>query len=297
MKNARNANAAPLSKNAADSQELTRLFAQSNVEADFAKSYIEQIELAKDAKLFGYFPQTHIDSRDRIFQPVGPVIPGQVLSVGRNLNADAFVAALHSDLAAASISGYTLRLRRDDVVTHTMYWNWARRPQDPAELGWKPDIKMHVASVSKLVTSIAVIKLLRDKGLSYDTPVSPYMPAYLAVGQNLAGLTFRHLLSHRSGWRQAGDVGVNDGYDYANFKTLYANGVNAVDIGQYRYHNGNFIALRVAMSVLSGSRSRDDTPGSADIFWDTASASDYVRYVRQNVFLPAFTQAALKPCQ
>ena len=270
---------------------------QSNVEATFAKNYIEGIELAKTAKSFGYFPDLSLS--DGVFRPDGPVVP--IPGLSRNLNADAFVAALHTDLANIPIGGYTLRLRRDGVTTHTMYWNWARRPQDPIELGWQPTVKMHVASISKMITAMAVVKLLRQNSLTYDALVSPYLPAYLSVGQNLAGLTFRQLLSHTSGWRQVGDGGVNDGYDYTQFKALYANGVNMADIGQYRYHNGNYIALRVAMSVLTGLRNRNDTLrlhhpfDFTDYLWDTTSAAEYVRYVRENVFIPSFCQAELSP--
>jgi Beta-lactamase len=282
------------------SPELVRMLKESKIEPAFAKQCLEAAEHAKLAPPDGLFPRLPVDSNDDVRTLDRPIVP--CLGDSRNLNADAFVAALHSDLAPLPIGGYTLRLRRDGITTHTMSWNWARRAQNPLKLEWRPTVKMHVASISKMITAMAVVKLLRINGLPYDTLVGPYLPEYLTVGQNLSGLTFRHLLSHTSGWRQVSDEGLNDGYDYAQFKALYSTGVDRADVGQYGYHNGNYIALRVAMSILSGRHSRDDftrnfpaTNAFADLFWDTSSTAEYVRYVRENIFIPSFTQATLTP--
>lgn len=292
--------AAPVSEKLRASKELATVLAAADVEPGFAKLYMTQSKLAKTAKINSYFPKPAESLAkgppwwDR--QPIPVLLPT------RNLDADAFVAGLHADLAAQPICGYTLRVRRDGVTTHTMIWNWARRPQDPVQLGWKPDIKMHVASVSKIVTAMAIVKLLRDKGVSYDALVSPYLPSYLNVGPNLGGLTFRQLLSHRSGFRQpSGGLpntgGPNGGYTYSDFKTLYATGVKATDVNQYDYHNGNFIALRVALSVLTGLVDRNTFSSSvaADESWDSLSTAYYLTYVRQNVLLPSFCQADIVP--
>ena len=292
--------ATPVSEKLRASKDLTAPLAAGNVEPGFAKLYMKQVKLAKTAKFNSYFPKPAESLAERTNWQERRPLPA--LLPTRNLDADAFVAGLHADLAAQPICGYTLRVRRDGVTTHTMIWNWARRPQDPAQLGWKPDIKMHVASVSKLVTAMAMVKLLRDKGVSYDALVSPYLPSYLSVGPNLSGLTFRQLLSHRSGFRQPSrglpnTGGPNGGYDYGQFKTLYATGVKAADVNQYEYHNGNFIALRVALSVLTGLVDRNAFSSSVvpDESWDSLSAGYYLYYARQNVLLPSFCQADIIP--
>jgi Beta-lactamase len=292
--------AAPVSEKLRAQKELRSLLAAADVEPEFTELYLKQVKLVKTSKINSYFPKSaETSARGPVWQEPRPA---PVLLPTRNLDADAFVSGLHNDLVALPICGYTLRVRRDGVTTHTMIWNWARRPQDPAELGWKPDIKMHVASVSKLVTAMAMVKLLRDKGVSYDALVSPYLPSYLSMGPNLGGLTFRQLLSHRSGFRQPSKGlpnkgGPNGGYDYRQFKTLYATGVKAADVGQYEYHNGNFITLRVALSVLTGLVDRNEFSSSVipDESWDVLSTAYYMSYARKNVLLPSFCQADIVP--
>src|ERR1700733_2996826 len=46
--------------------------------------------------------------------------------------------------------------------------NWAKEPQDGAE-AWTPDTRMHVASLSKIVTAIAMTKLLGEAGIPVTT--------------------------------------------------------------------------------------------------------------------------------
>jgi len=52
----------------------------------------------------------------------------------------------------------------------------------------------HIASVSKTITAMAVLKLWQDKKLNIDDEFSKYYPAF-----NYPGVTIRSLLNHRSG--------------------------------------------------------------------------------------------------
>src|SRR5215472_2686399 len=78
----------------------------------------------------------------------------------QHLDVDAFGKALHAALKD-SVVGYVMRLRQHGNTIYTLEWNWAKRPPDGGE-GWTPDIRMHVASCSKLITGIAMTKLLND---------------------------------------------------------------------------------------------------------------------------------------
>ncbi len=53
-----------------------------------------------------------------------------------------------------------------------------------------------VASTSKTVTLVAVLRALRKKGISVDSSVSPYLPADWVRGAGMDTVTFRQLLSH-----------------------------------------------------------------------------------------------------
>ena len=91
-----------------------------------------------------------------------------------------------------------MRLRRDGATFFTLLWEWAKRPVDGSE-GWNPDVRMHIASCSKLITAIAMTRLLNAKSISYDTPIAGFLPKYWAKGPNVNKITFRHLMTHRSG--------------------------------------------------------------------------------------------------
>lgn len=232
-------------------------------------------------------------------------------NVGRKLNVAAFSQALHAALSAAPISGYAMRVFRRDVPVYTLFWNWARRPQDPVELGWSPSVKMHVASVSKLITAMGIVRLLRERGISVDSPVSGYLPDYFVRGANTQNLTFRHLLTHTSGFRRIDSGGYSDGNTFADFRFCFGLGVGASDMNVRHYHNANFIGLRIAMAVLLGSPDRsfriDSTWPSGigrapelnvlftDAYWDSESIDAYAREISSRIFSPAGVSAQLFP--
>ncbi len=115
---------------------------------------------------------------------------------------DGFGRALHAKLKD-SVAGYVLQLRQHGHTIYTLQWHWAKRPWDGGE-GWTPDVRMHIASCSKLITAMAMTKLLNDKHVSYDTPIVGFLPGYWAKGPHVNAVTFRHLMTHTSGLGVAG---------------------------------------------------------------------------------------------
>jgi hypothetical protein len=232
-------------------------------------------------------------------------------NVERSLNVTAFSQALHATLSAVPISGYAMRIFQRDTPAYTLLWNWARRPQDPIELGWGPSVKMHVASVSKLITAMAVVRLLRERGISVDAPISPYLPDYFVRGANTQRLTFRHLLTHTSGFRRIAFGGYNDGNTFADFRFYFGLGINAADMNVDHYHNVNYIGLRIVMAVLLGRPAKDfkidsTWPGwinrapelnvlFTDAAWDSQSIETYASEVSARIFSPAGISAQLFP--
>jgi CubicO group peptidase (beta-lactamase class C family) len=59
-----------------------------------------------------------------------------------------------------------------------------------------PRTSFRLASVTKQFTAMAVMLLVREGRLSYDTPLTDVVPAFPAYG---SGITLRHLLTHTSG--------------------------------------------------------------------------------------------------
>jgi len=57
----------------------------------------------------------------------------------------------------------------------------------------------HTASISKLITAQTVVALAREGMLDLDAPMLTYLPGLRFSQPEAAGITARHLLSHRSG--------------------------------------------------------------------------------------------------
>ena len=108
-----------------------------------------------------------------------------------------------------------------------------------------PNKDMHVASVSKTLTTIVTLRVLQDLGLTPDEKVAPYLPGDWVLGDGVDDLTFRDFMTHESGFAQQG-VG---GSSYSGLQTLIAEDVGATN---WDYSNANFGLMRVAVAGLLG---------------------------------------------
>lgn len=191
-----------------------------------------------------------------------------------------FCAQLHDDLKS-SVAGYIMRMRQNGQQIYDLTWNWADEPQDGSE-GWGPNVRMHVASCSKLVTSIAMTKLFDERSISFDTKIIDYLPTYWSKGAGVDQVSFADLLTQRSGF----NFGNNEtGSDYAFMKQQVASGTTHV--GTYNYQNMNFGLCRILLSTVNGNIPAGISFGPfSDVVWDAVTTECYVAYVTANVFGP-----------
>lgn len=193
------------------------------------------------------------------------------------LDVDAFIAALDRKLGR-STAGYALQLRQNGAPIRTKARHWARRPVDGG-VEWDADQRMHVASISKLITAIALVKLLDDKGIDANAPIAGYLPRHWRTGPGIDTITFAQLLRHETGF----DTGTYYA-DYRFVQRQVAKGVTGV-AGSYTYQNINFALARVLIPIVSG-----DIPPDAklsDAEWDEQTLARYGDYVQRTVFAPA----------
>ena len=196
------------------------------------------------------------------------------------LNTDQLRRDLHG-LLSFCLAGYSMQLRRYGRVVFDDQWNWSKTPVDGA-VGWTADVPMHVASVSKLITAMAMTKLLEDHNISPDARIWPWLPPYWARGPGVNQLTFRQLLTHTSGLVPGPDVAGPS--DFQFMKDQIALGAMP---GTSGYRNMNFGLCRILLSTM-------DAPylftpllaGVMDKYWDLTTISYYGRYVSDNVFAP-----------
>jgi CubicO group peptidase (beta-lactamase class C family) len=219
-----------------------------------------------------------------------PSIPLAFPHAEHHLDVDAFTKAVHAALKD-QVAGYSMRLRQHGHTIETLEWQWAQEPADGSE-GWNPERIMHVASVSKLITAMAMTKLLNEKKIAYDAKIIDYLPTYWAKGPNIDKVTFRQLMTHTSGFH-------TDQTDYESMMGAVAAGVstNSKDadyVGHYHYENMNFGLCRILISVINGNIAKGATfvlppplPDFNNFFWDIVTISGYEQYVQNKIFAPA----------
>ena len=177
----------------------------------------------------------------------------------------------------------------------------ARTSANGWEVPFRPDTKITVASVSKLVTTIAAVRLIDQKAASMpmgiDTKIGPYMPSdWAPKSSHMKNLTFAQLLSQQSGIKDYGNIDM----DYETLKKFFtqsvdatastacqgsdvknpANPVNPSDLGRC-YSNYNFAIMRVLLPKVAGF-AEDPNVSTRP----ATLAGQYVKLIQQHVFDP-----------
>jgi len=122
---------------------------------------------------------------------------------------------------------------------------------------------LHIASVSKTFTAMAVLKLVQDGKLSLDDEFSKYFPAF-----NYPGVTVRTLLNHRSGLPNYTHFLENMGWDKTRMASnedvldfLIANKAAMVDVNapdtRFTYCNTNYTLLALLIEKITGTHYGD----------------------------------------
>lgn len=190
---------------------------------------------------------------------------------------------LLQDALAHTVAGYSIGLTENGSLIGLADQNWAKWPQDGAQ-GWTPDTRMHVASLSKIVTAIAMTRLLPEAGLGPNTLIYDYLPGYWAKAPNIEQVTFDNLLAHTSGLAFNAN---NPPVDFQYMKSQIAAGTT--NRGDYSYQNVNYQLLRVLLATVNGNVPVDlySGPEYTDALWDCATTAAYASYVASYVFAPA----------
>jgi hypothetical protein len=180
-----------------------------------------------------------------------------------NLDIPHFQSALDMALKNNAVIGYVAELRQHGAVLFVNTWQFARRPQELTGAGaWTEEEPMHLASVSKLITAMAMMVLFHkldrdpitrrwDIHPSWNRRISTYLPDYWQKGPNIENITF-----------------------------VIAAGSNG--LGTYNYQNVNYALCRILLPVLNG----DIDQGADSSTWDSKTQTAYATFVQDKVFLP-----------
>jgi CubicO group peptidase (beta-lactamase class C family) len=214
--------------------------------------------------------------------------PKRTLKLKPKLDTDKFVNSLNEYLTTLTV-GHAIQLNQNGTPIYFAGVGWA---QTKTNLGkrWTADTKMHVASVSKLLTAMGLLKALGTHGWDPNTRIARFLPAYWQQGENINQITFAHLLRHRSGFHVPGTK-----TDFLTMKREVDAGV--LKVGEYSgYENMNFGLMRILIPVINGDLDRHQTfsPNGVinDAAWDGMAIGFYRDYMQDNVFEPAGVSGA-----
>ena len=189
--------------------------------------------------------------------------------------------------------GYAYAISQNGQYHSTFASGQARTVIDLPEIKQSATKEMNIASVSKTITATAMMQLLSANNLTVDDPISPWLPPHWAQGPGIEDLTFRHLLTHRSG------LNNNQGgkYEYDDLQSYIAAGVTGPKT--HEYQNTNFALFRVMIPYLWEPTAPQDSFFLAILFSllpkDLATAVAYITYVQTAVLEPMSISANCVP--
>jgi CubicO group peptidase (beta-lactamase class C family) len=135
------------------------------------------------------------------------------------------------------------------VGSHIIEHGQARTFANPPRRAMTADVPIGIASVGKMFTTVATMKLLEQHGLSIDTTILPYLPSDWAKGPGVDTITFRELLTHRAGFRHSSNDVFHD--DDAARRQI-EDGVRLASKDTPEYNNLNFAIFRELLPALAG---------------------------------------------
>jgi CubicO group peptidase (beta-lactamase class C family) len=180
-------------------------------------------------------------------------IPPEAREMGR---------CIDEQYASEAEVGYAYAIVEDGQLAFSNAGGWARAPWETKapSVPMTPAKPMTIASVSKPITAIAVMKLLeQNPGIDLDDPFYPLVEEKFSgqvafdggliatmPGPGIEQVTIRNLLMHRSGLQPGLGCG------YAKLAQLVATGLVSTPGVAYDYENSNFCMLREVIEQVSG---------------------------------------------
>ena len=197
-------------------------------------------------------PQFHAEKKgvpqpkwDQVFQQNLGNVPGY-----------AYAVAHHGRLVAEGESGYS------------------RTSLDSPQTPWTTTIRINLASVSKCVTTVALLKLLSHRGISIDQPFYPLVQSRCpTAGPGVNTVTIKNLLEMKSGMVVDGTLWTPNIWSFLS--TYLTQGLVGTPGVTYAYSNTDFTILQAIIALLV-----DPVQQGGD------GIAPYVSYVTDRVLKP-----------
>jgi CubicO group peptidase (beta-lactamase class C family) len=173
-----------------------------------------------------------------------------------NVPGYAFAVAHHGRLIAEGASGF------------------ARTSLNPPETPWTTTTRINLASVSKCVTTVALLKLLSHRGISIDRPFYPFLQSQCpTAGPGVASVTIKNMLEMKSGLVVDGTLWTPNIWSFLS--TYLQQGLVDIPGITDAYSNTDFTILQAIIALLV-----DPVHQGGD------GIAPYVTYVTEHVLKP-----------
>ena len=181
--------------------------------------------------------------------------------------------------------GYALQINKDGTQAATASSGWARNQAD-GKVAWDTNTRMHIASVSKFFSCVALMRLLTQQGISFDRKVRDFLPVHWKIGSKAYSLTFDNIMSHRAGlWTSDSQYGA--------LKREIETASNVIG-ESWHYANSNFGLVRILIPIIDGRMKRDVDYGhvlgfgiSNDVAWDVLTRKHFNDFLQEVVWHPS----------
>ncbi|MCG8311740.1 MAG: beta-lactamase family protein [Pseudomonadales bacterium] len=227
---------------------------------------------------------------------------------------------IESQLVGKTV-GFAYAIAKNGRLVEQGQGGFARVPMLDGSVPFTVNTDVNVFSVSKPITAIATLQLMEKLGIHPNDPISDWLPVSWSKGYGFthSGITFRDLLTHRTGIQQTIGYYLNElpGFSalssntWQGLKEIVENGIvdswgqktcaskpegsdefvpgsassNGGYFGVYCYKNANYALARILiwqMALATG-----DLNANNELAADMDSASGYQHYVRHHVLQPA----------
>lgn len=211
-----------------------------------------------------------------------------------SLNTEYFMKQL-DDVLRDTFECFHLELRKENVVVSTKIKGPARFPIDTMPRAWFTSRRMHVASISKFITAIAIVEALQDRNLDPNTTqIGEFLPGYWSPGPSFDQITFGTLLNHTSGMEEP-----NIPFTQVREKVEFLGSITGSS-STSSYSNQAYILLRIILAIVTGGIERNKNVNifsklENDLFWDAKTISHYATYTNEKYFEPLGFNARISP--
>jgi len=160
-------------------------------------------------------------------------------------NVDQFEQNIRAALDGQTV-GYAYAINQDGELVKSGASGYARTQID-GQMDQSASKRMNIASISKTISAVAVLKLLEKRGLSINDLIAPWLPQDWSLGPGVSTLSFKNLLTHRTGFVS------NNSYLEQTISFIAIKKTIAIGVSQsqtYKYQNVNFALCRVIIPAL-----------------------------------------------